>query len=298
MTATIYRRREDASRSFTIERAREPSAMRSMLSEDRAYAAYALAQLDPARFHLSEWLVASSVDGQSALVVHSTGGLGRALFAQGDPGAVDAILSLHPGARFCFGSLRPQHRSVLEKYFFITRPQIMTRMTVTPETFTPAAGEAHRLTGRHVADVNRLYSTDGGPTAYHRSHLEEGVYYGVRADGRLAAIAGTHVVSHAEGVAVVGNVFTHARYRNRGLATIATSAVTAELLDTCRLVVLTVESDNGPALNVYRRLGYQPHCTLHESPLVRKEPLGALSLARRLVAAWRGRSEGKKVVVL
>ncbi len=55
--------------------------------------------------------------------------------------------------------------------------------------------------------------------------------------------------------------------------------------------------DNAPAAGVYRRLGYQPQCTLHETPLIRKEPLGLLSLTRRLVAIWRGRHEGKEIVV-
>jgi hypothetical protein len=50
-------------------------------------------------------------------------------------------------------------------------------------------------------------------------------------------------------------------------------------------------------VKVYRRLGYETVCSLHESPLIRKEPFGAVSLARRAIAGWRGRSEGKEVVL-
>ncbi len=295
MTATLSRGQEAARAQYAVQRMSDRDQMRALLVPERAYAAYALAQLEAARFHLSEWYTASGPTGR-ALVVHSSSGLGRALFALGDPQALDAILSLHPGPRFSFGSLRPEHRPILEKYFVMTRQQLMLRMAVSTQSFAAVTGLAVRLGSRDVAAVNRLYSTEGVPAGYRPSHMEDGVYYGVYADGRLVSIAGTHVVSAAEGVAVVGNVFTHPRYRGRGLATIATSAATGDLLQSCPLVVLTVETENHPAIAIYKRLGYTPHCTLHETPLIRKEPIGALSLARRLVAGWRGRAEGKEVV--
>jgi len=296
MTATLDRERDAEHAVYSIERVTDTAALRVMLL-DRAYAAYPLAQLEAGRFPQSEWYVGTGPEGQRGIVVHSASGLGHALFTEGDAEAVDAILALHPGSRFSFGSLRPEHRRAIERYFVMMRPAIMMRMAVTAETFTPADGEAVRLRGGDIASVNRLYSTEGGPTAYQASHLEEGVYFGVMADGRLVSIAGTHVVSEAEGVAVVGNVFTHPRYRNMGYSRIATSATTRELLGRCRLVVLTVEQANEPAVRVYRRLGYASVCTLHESPLIRKEPFGMLSLARRAVAGWRGRHEGKEIVL-
>ena len=75
---------------------------------------------------------------------------------------------------------------------------------------------------------------------------------------------GTHVVSPAARLAVVGNVLTHIDYRGRGFATAVTGAVTAELLRTCDQVVLNVRSDNPPALNAYRRLGYPEHVRFEE----------------------------------
>ena len=52
--------------------------------------------------------------------------------------------------------------------------------------------------------------------------------------------------------------------RQAGFATAVTGAVTAELLRTCDQVVLNVRSDNPPALNAYRRLGYQEHVRFEE----------------------------------
>ena len=295
MTA-VSRQRQAAPTAYEVSRLEDRRRIRELLEPERAYSAYALAQLDPRLFPLNEWYLSSGPSGE-ALLVHSFSGLGRALFATGDAQALDAVLSLHPGPRFAFGSMKAEHKPVLEKYFVLTRPQSMLRMSVTSRSFSPAAGEAFRLEPPDVPAVNRLYSAEGGPTAYKTAHMEEGVYYGVRVDGGLVAIAGTHVVSPVERIAVVGNVFTHPRYRGRGLATIATSAVTAELLRACDPVVLTVEERNLPAVALYTKLGYRTECHLHETPLIRKEPLGIVSAVRRGIAGWRGRHEGKEVVI-
>jgi predicted GNAT family acetyltransferase len=82
------------------------------------------------------------------------------------------------------------------------------------------------------------------------------------------------VVSRQARLAVVGNVLTHVDYRGRGYATAVTGAVTADLLRTCDQVVLNVRSDNPPALQAYRRLGYAEHVRFEER------------LAHRLGSPW------------
>lgn len=290
--------RESASRAeYAVERLTQPAQIRALLEPERAYSAYALAQLDPRLFPANEWVFSRGPLGRQALLVHSRSGLGNALFAIGDHEALDAALSLHPGARFTFGSLRLEHRAVAEKYFVMTRPQQMVRMSIGRETFQGVDGTAVRLGPAEVSLVNRLYSLEGGVTAYRESHLVDGVYYGVFSGGTLVSIAGTHVVSRQEKIAVVGNVFTHPRHRGKGLATYTTSAVTADLLGYCDLVVLTVEAKNDPAMHIYTKLGYQGVCSLHETPLIRKEPAGVVSFARRMLAGWRGRRAHKEIVV-
>lgn len=281
---------------WRVERLTDRTAIRALLGPEATYAAYAQAQLAPSLFPRSDWWSASSAAGR-ALVLHSRGGLGPALLSVGNAAALDVLLGLHPGPRTCFASFRPEHLEVMQRHFLLMRKELMVRMSVTRETFRPVEGEAVRLQGRDIGLINRLYSAEGGPAAYSSSHIEEGVYYGVIAEGRLASIAGTHVQSPAERVAVVGNVFTHPRYRGTGLATIATSAATQALLEHCDLVALTVEVSNAPALAVYSRLGYRQQCTLYETPAVRKDPLGLSSGLRRLIAGWRGRREGKEIVV-
>src|SRR5438093_787987 len=177
MTATLSRGRQRTRAIYAVERLQDQEAIRGLLSPERAYAAYALAQLDPGLFRLSEWYAASGSDG-AGLIFHSRGGLGRALFVLGHPTAVEAALSVHPGPRFSFGSLRPEHRRSIEKFFVCTRPQTMLRMSVTQASFKCVDGEAVRLTGRDVGIINRLYATESGSSAYHARHVDAGVYYG------------------------------------------------------------------------------------------------------------------------
>lgn len=285
-----------AGAQYGVERLTDAAAIRAVLAPEGAYAAYALAQLSPPFSQESEWWLATGRQGR-ALVLHSRGGLGRALVTAGDPTALDVILSLHPGPRLCFASFRPEHRQTMRRHFLLTRDELMVRMSVTKETLRPVEGETVRLSGRDIAQINRLYSSEGGPASYTARHIEQGVYCGVIVDGKLVSVGGTHVDSPEERIAVVGNVFTHPRYRGSGLATIATSAVTQAVLDHSDLVALTVEASNEPALAVYRKLGYRQECTLYETPAVRKDALGLISGLRRLTAVWRGRGLGREIMV-
>jgi GNAT superfamily N-acetyltransferase len=296
MTSVSRERPTAATRAdYSITQLSDPAVIRRLLEPQRSYTAYALAQLDPRMFPRNKWYHAAGPNGE-ALLLHSKSPLGSALFALGDATAIDAALSLHPGPRFAFGSLMIEHKSIARKYFLMTRPQLMLRMTIDRDTFQPTETTAHRLARSDIGAVNRLYSLEGGPTAYRKEHLEDAVYYGIFEGPDLISIAGTHVISEAERIAVVGNVFTHPQYRGRGLAKATTSAVSRALLTNCDLVALTVEEANTAAVAVYSSLGYETKCKLHETPLVRKEPIGVVSFVRRAIAGWRGRREGKEVV--
>ncbi len=108
-------------------------------------------------------------------------------------------------------------------------PVRMLRMVVDRERFVPFAGPAERLTAIDIEDLNRLYQL-GFRGGFPASVLDEGIYYGVRVRGRLVSAAGTHVINPREGIAVVGNVMTHADFRGHDFAKMVTSAVTGELL--------------------------------------------------------------------
>jgi RimJ/RimL family protein N-acetyltransferase len=149
----------------------------------------------------------------------------------------------------------------------------MVRMWVDRSRFRPYPAEVRRLLPIDIGDLNRLYQL-GFASWLPSSAIADGVYYGMRVGGRLVAAAGTHVISRQARLAVVGNVLTHVDYRGRGYATAVTGAVTADLLRSCDQVVLNVRSDNPPALQAYRRLGYAEHVRFDER------------LAHRLGSPW------------
>jgi GNAT superfamily N-acetyltransferase len=168
----------------------------------------------------------------------------------------------------------------------------MVRMWVDRSTFRPYPGEVARLLPVEVGDLNRLYQL-GFTTWLPPSAVAEGVYYGIRVDGRLVSAAGTHVVSADARLGVVGNVMTLENFRGRGYATAVTGAVTADLLRFCTQVVLNVRSDNPPALQAYRRLGYSEHIRFEERLIHRTGvALGPLGVLPGPIRRLLGRGEG------
>lgn len=283
---------------YVVRRLADQARIRELLRPRIDYTAYALGQLEPGLFERTRWYW-SRGDTGSGLVLHSKGGLGDATFVMGDPDAVAAILSIHPGPAQTYATSQPQHIGVLGRVYRLANQQPMIRMSVTGDAFAVSTGvPTIALTGLDIRKVNALYGSDGAPSYYVPEHIENGVYRGVVADGRLVAVAGTHVVSHQEAVAVVGNVFTHPAYRGRGYATAATSAVTATLLEFCATVVLTVDPNNHPAVAAYERLGYREACQLVEASAARRDPVGFLAGLRRLRAAMRGRKYDGSFVTL
>lgn len=281
---------------YRVERLTHPREIVPLLEKQRFYAAYAFGQLEPGIFALSQWWLVQGLNEQ-ALLLHSRGGLGNALVAFGDGPALEAALMLHSGPASTFLTCQVEHAPAVQRHFWLRQKQIMMRMAVVSDDFNPVEGPARRLTGKEIYQVNELYNSEGSPSFYAPIHIDQGVYYGAYEGHKLVSIAGTHAISPTYGIAVVGNVFTHPRYRDRGYATVTTSAVTAELLTHCRDVVLTVDPANTPAVRAYRRLGYRDVGRLLETPALRHPLSYITAVPRRLFARWTGyyRHEPKNV---
>src|SRR5581483_5908895 len=136
-------------------------------------------------------------------------------------------------------------------------------------------------------ELNALYAIEEEGLRYSGRQVSEGVYYGAHNRGRLVAAAGTHVYSPAEGVAVIGNVFTHPDFRGRGLATNTTAGVAAFVLQRCELVVLNVDPANRTARHIYERLGFKETGRLVEAMATRRSAITPIPFVRRLLARWR-----------
>ena len=271
---------------IAIARRRDSQQLAAQLYPQRYIAAYALAQLEPGAWERSEWW-SCRIGGVEAIVCHSHAGLGEATTLLGPPEGAAQILSLHPGPPRTFAICEPQHVPALETTHALPSCRQMLRMLVTAQTFRPWGGETLELLGRHTQTINRLYSSEGGPTRYARQHIEDGCYHGVLEEGRLVAVAGTHSISRSYGIAVLGNVFTHPGRRGFGYGKAATSAVTAALLRETDEVVLSVDPLNEPAVRAYQRLGYEKMGLIVEASASRRAG-GMQTWARRWLARRRG----------
>jgi RimJ/RimL family protein N-acetyltransferase len=280
--------------TYLVRRVRERSELRTLLESQRAYAAYAIGQLQPRLFaRTSCWLSRGS--GGQALLLHSAGGLGNALFAQGTVDALEAVLRLHPGPRYTFLTCELHQLETVRRHYELPDHNAVLRMLVDRDTFRDAPGQSVRLSGRDVREINRLYRADGTPAFYTAQNIDDAVYYGAVEGGRLVAVAGTHVISYEDGVAVAGNVFVHPRYRGHGLGTLVTGAVTRELLRGCRDVVLSVDPRNLAAVHAYQKLGYREVGKLIEGAATRRD-IGLIAFLHRRVAAVRGRRYDAELV--
>src|SRR3990170_7133137 len=257
----------------------------AFLRADRLYAAYALGDLDGPNRNRVAWALAYDDAGRAtSLVMHHEGLVPQPLFLMGAPDGCRAILEqvLKPRDAYLQGT--ELHEVAVRELYELDAPVRMLRMVVDRATFQPFAGPAERLTALDVDDLNRLCQL-GFRAGFPPSVVEDGVYYGVRVRGRLVSAAGTHAVNPREGIAVVGNVMTHADFRGHDFAKMVTSAVTSDLLGRLPDVALNVHADNDPAVAAYPRLGYRTHCELMER--LAPPPVGGRGLTRPIREAMR-----------
>ncbi|MBM4407364.1 MAG: GNAT family N-acetyltransferase [Chloroflexi bacterium] len=269
------------------------TALRTFLEHDRLFAAYAICDLEDREFGRTRWGSAWSGDELVAVVLEYGGLSPQPLFVLGDPGGIERILAdlIHPRAAYV--AALPEHLAAVASRYRIEPGTPMVRMWVDRDHFRPASSDAERLFPAEIGDLNRLYQL-GFASWLPSSTIADGVYYGIRVNGRLVAAAGTHVISATARLAVVGNVLTSPEYRGRGFATAVTGAVTADLLRSCDQVVLNVRSDNPPALATYRRLGYREHVRFEERLVHRLgSPWPRFATLRRLLGICDGAAGGR-----
>lgn len=260
---------------------RAPAAdVRAYLESDRLLSAYALADLDPENVDTARWWVARrghEIVGAALLVEVLPF---RPCFAMGESEALAEIFRAIREPRLIVAT-PPRGRIAVEQTYRFERVDVMLRMSTDRRSFR--ARSSHPLTRLgpgHLEDVVQLYG-EASRSYFTPQRLAREIYFGIYDAGRLASAAGTHVRSGDAGIAAVGNVLTRVAYRDRGMATSVTSAVTEAALADHRDVVLNVRQNNTPAIRVYERLGYQTHATFIEGPAVRRAPW------ERITNIWR-----------
>lgn len=290
-------RQANLRRSAHVRQFRDAESLRPALESAGPYAAYALAYLDPRNFRLAQFYEIVAGDRQ-ALVMHARGGLGPSTLTYGDAALVEQLLDLHPGPRQAFFTCETTHTEAVLRSHNLWRPQTMMRMQLDPADFKlpEDMADVRRLTALDSRDLNRLYRDEG--TRHIGRQIVEGIYYGAFHRSRLVAAAGTHIYSRREGVGVVGNVYTHPDFRNHGLATAVTAAVTQHLLDACDLIVLNVDPANRTARHIYEQLGFKEAGRLVEAMATRRSAHTPVPFLKRLLARYRAGAPGTEFVEL
>lgn len=249
--------------ALSVRTTQDRAIIRDFLEGNRLFAAYALCDLEDREFARTRWGAAFDGDELVALVLEYSGMTPQPMFVMGRDDGIEAILSDVIRPRAAYVAALTESLPGVEAHYRVDPGPPMVRMWVDRARFRPYPADVRRLLPIEIGELNRLYQL-GFASWLPSSAIAEGVYYGMRIGGRLVAAAGTHVISPGARLAVVGNVLTHIDYRGRGYATAVTGAVTAELLRNCDQVALNVRSDNPPALQAYRRLGYAEHVRFEE----------------------------------
>ena len=244
--------------------------VRAFFERDRILAAYALADLDPENVDQSRWWIARRDDTivAAALLVEVLPF--RPCFAMGETESLAEIFRNGLTEARLILATPPNGRPAIEASYRFERIDVMNRMWVKADAFRPRVSHTlARLGPDQLDDVIDLYGS-ASRSYFTAARLAREIYFGVYSGRQLVAAAGTHVRSRGASIAAVGNVLTRLAYRNRGMATSVTSAVTEAAFEEHRDVVLNVRQDNTTAVSVYRRLGYEVHAPFVEGPAVRR----------------------------
>lgn len=127
-----------------------------------------------------------------------------------------------------------------------------------------------RLGAGDLQDVTDLYARSYEGNWFDPKMLETGLYFGIRRDGRLLSIAGVHVHSAAQRVAVLGNVATDPEHRGQGMAAATCARLCKELFMTVDHIALDVAASNEAAAACYHRLGFSAFAQYEKASFVRR----------------------------
>jgi len=245
----------------------DPFAIRARLEGDRPWSAFALADLEPPYSVHASWFVPDDSRHAIALLYRAFGTPIVLCVGQSEEWSVvlreiDASLG---DTRDVYAVVRPEVLPVIRGHYHAIEERPMIRMLLDQRLFRPVPSDAGQRLGRSDLNAIQALYGDEPPAFFLPAMLEDGLYYGIREEGRLVTIAGTHVVARDVSVAALGNIYTRPDRRGNGLATAVTSAVARDLVRMdVATVVLNVREDNHPAVHVYERLGFARYCNYFE----------------------------------
>jgi len=114
-----------------------------------------------------------------------------------------------------------------------------------------------KLSSENLAEIKDLYQLGFPGNWFESKMLDTGFYFGARERGKLVCIAGVLMNSASYRVSLLGNIFTHPDFRGKGLAVKTCARLCQELLKTSEFIGLNVRAGNIPAIECYKKLGFE-----------------------------------------
>lgn len=241
--------------------------IRSFLTLDRDYAAYALGDLDPPYVEHTQWFRSERGGSTTGLALCYPVLEPPVLFLMGDSQSLSALLTECEFPNRVYFTAKPEFEALLGDFYTLEAAYQMYRMRVTIDTFVPFTSDEYQVVSLGIEQVDEVVELlqcaavadkrAEGDIAFAPEMLHDGYYFGIYEQNRLIACAGTHIVATQSMIAAIGNVVVTPSHRGKRLGALVTSAVTSALLrDSYELVVLNVRQDNAPAVATYHKLGY------------------------------------------
>ena len=245
-----------------VERVVDPEILEPILNTDWPWAGFAIGDLEPEWMPQCEWLRCADT-----IVLLFNGLTPRLLCVYGEPSNLAQILAQVNEQRV-WANVHSDMETTFLRFYRPAKVVRMRRMYL--EGAVAGVGATVRLTSAHRADIEELLQ-HGEWVLFVPQALESGHFYGVRdGDGRLIAMAGTHLATERYNIAALGTVFTHPEHRGRGLGTLCCRDVLASVGRAgISRVVLNVEEEKVAARRIYERLGFQTACTYLDGECVR-----------------------------
>ncbi len=252
--------------SWRITQDATNDAAYALLARDPVWNCLALADLEPPLRQYSQFAVASRDDGDERalclILRHPI--IGDVLSPFGHPAGIAALLRHLALPERPVIQAQEMHLPVLQRaYQPETMWRSMLRMAITaPATLAtmPAPPRpVRRLTPADLPALNALYA-EHPDSVFSPDLFAEGLYVGAYDGERIVAAGGTHTLTPAYRIAVLGHILTAPDARGQGYATAITAAlVTALFAQGIATVALNVLADNTTAIRVYERVGFQTH---------------------------------------
>ncbi|HZD93925.1 MAG TPA: GNAT family N-acetyltransferase [Candidatus Sulfotelmatobacter sp.] len=130
-----------------------------------------------------------------------------------------------------------------------------------------AAHVVIELTPSDIPEMSEVYAATRPGRTLCQKVQKLGIFLGVRQEGKLLAMGGLRL--HIAGYREITTVATRPGFEGRGYATALMRALVARIEGRGEKAFLTVRSDNGRAIEIYRRLGFKERTMLYSQTVKR-----------------------------